>query len=296
LNSGSYTTQGVAPGSIVPIFGTNLAAATASASAIPLPTALSDVTSVTFNDIPAGLYFVSPTQINAQLPFNVLPGQGSGTVNIVVTRNSGTSIAQNVTVVPAAPGIFSTTSTGLGQAFAYDNTTGALAAPAGGPIGPFTTAPISVSSGHALIIACTGLGSVNPSIDDYVAASDGTIRHTVLTPTVLIGGVPAQLIYSVLSPQFVSEYQIAVTLAANTPTGNTVPIQIQIGSVTTSDQVTVAVARKSSDERGVFARECPHPPQARVNDQRIPEGNSIQPLNGGFLVGRFITAREVLPD
>jgi len=242
LNSASYTTQGVAPGSVVSIFGTNLAASTASASAIPLPTGLGDVTSVTFNGISAGLYFVSQTQINAQLPFNVLPGQSSGTASIVVARSSGTSAAQNVIVLPASPGVFTTTANGLGQAFAYDNTTGDLAAPAGAAIGPFTTAPISASSGHALIIACTGLGSVNPSIDDYLAASDGILRYTVLTPTVLIGGVAATPIYSVLSPQFVSEYQIGVTPAANTPTGDAVSLQIQIGGVTTSNQVTIAVA------------------------------------------------------
>jgi uncharacterized protein (TIGR03437 family) len=242
LNSASYTTQGVAPGSIVSIFGTNLAASTASASAIPLPTGLSDVTSVTFNSIPAGLYFVSLNQINAQLPFNVLLGRDSGTVNIVVTRSSGTSAAQNATVAPVAPGIFTTTANGIGQAFAYDNITGALAAPTGAPVGPFTTAPISISSGDALIIACTGLGSVNPSIDNYLAASDGILRYTVLTPTVLIGGVPARPVYSVLSPQFVSEYEIGVTPAANTPTGDAVSLQIQIGGVTTSNQVTIAVA------------------------------------------------------
>ena len=241
LNAGSYTTAGVAPGSIVSIFGTNLAASTASAGAIPLPAALSDVTSVTFNNIPAGLYFVSQYQINAQLPFNVLSGQGSATVNIVVTRSSGTSTAQNVTVTPASPGIFTTTANGLGQAFAYDNTTGALAAPAGMAVGSLATAPISISAGHALIIACTGLGAVQPSIDNYVAASDGTFRYTALQPTVLIGGVAATPIYSVLSPQFVSEYQIGVIPAANTPTGDAVSLQIQIGGVTTTKQVTIAV-------------------------------------------------------
>ena len=40
-----------------------------------------------------------------------------------------------------------------------------------------------------------------------------------MTPTVMIGGVKAQLIYSVLSPQFVSEYQIGVLPAASTPQG-----------------------------------------------------------------------------
>jgi uncharacterized protein (TIGR03437 family) len=243
VNSGSYSAQGVAPGSLVSIFGTDMAASTSSGDTIPLSTTLSDVMSVTFNDIPAGLYFVSAGQINAQLPFNVLPsGQTSGTVNIVVTRGNGTSAPQSVNVVPASPGIFTTTANGLGQAFAYDNTTGDLAAPAGTAIGGFTVAPISISSGHALIIACTGLGSVTPSIDNYVAASDGGFRDTNLTPVVTIGGVKAQFVYSVLSPQYVSEYQIGVVPAAGTPTGNAVSLQIQIGGVTTTDKVTIAVS------------------------------------------------------
>src|SRR5579862_3207821 len=86
VNSASYTAQGVAPGSLVSIFGTDLAASTAFADSIPISTTLSDVMSVTFNNIPAGLYYVGSGQINAQLPFNVLPaGQTSGMVNIVVT-------------------------------------------------------------------------------------------------------------------------------------------------------------------------------------------------------------------
>jgi uncharacterized protein (TIGR03437 family) len=241
VNSGSYTAQGVSPGSIVSVFGTNLAASTATASAIPLPTALSDVTSVTFNGVPAGLYFVSQNQINAQLPFDVLSG-GSGTVNILVTRSTGISAPQSVTLAPSSPGIFTTTGNGLGQAFAYDNTTGAIAAPAGTVVESFLTVPISVSSGHALIIACTGLGAVTPSIADYVAASDGTVRYTLLQPAVLIGGVPAQFVYSVLSPQFVSEYQIGVIPDPNTPTGDAVSVQIQIGGVTTTNPVTIALA------------------------------------------------------
>jgi uncharacterized protein (TIGR03437 family) len=248
VNSGSYTAQGVAPGSLVSIFGTDLAASTASSDTIPISTTLSDVTSVTFNDIPAGLYFVSGGQINAQLPFNVLPAGQTGPVNIVVTRANGASAPSSVSVVSAAPGIFTTNAQGTGQAFAYDNNTGDLAAPVGPPIGPFTTVPISRTLGHALIIACTGLGLVKPPagsspIGNYVAAPevDGQFWNTVLQPTVLIGGVPAQFVYSLLSPQFVSEYQIAVVPDPTTPTGDAVPIQIVINGVTTSNQVTIAV-------------------------------------------------------
>ena len=242
LNSASYTTEGVAPGSIVSIYGTNLAASTAGANAIPLLTALGDVSSVTFNNIPAGLYYVGQNQINAQLPFDVVPSGQGGTVKVVVTSSIGTSAPQDVTIVPASPGIFTRNAEGFGQAYAYDNTTGAFAAPGGAPIGNFATAPISVSSGHALIIACTGLGSVTPSIGNYVPASDGTFRNTLLQPTVLIGGVEAQFVYSVLSPQYVSEYQIGVVPGAGTPTGSAVPLQIRIGGVTTTDKVTIAVA------------------------------------------------------
>jgi uncharacterized protein (TIGR03437 family) len=147
-----------------------------------------------------------------------------------------------VPVVAAMPGIFTVPQNGLGQAFAYDNTTGAIPAPAGTVIGSFKVAPISVSSGHALIIACTGLGPVTPSISNGEAASDGVIRNTVAVPEVLIGGVKAQFIYSVLSPQFVSEYQIGVIPGPTTPTGNAESLQIVVNGVTTSDKVTIAVA------------------------------------------------------
>jgi uncharacterized protein (TIGR03437 family) len=244
VNSGSYSAQGVAPGSIVSIFGTDLATTITQPETIPLSTTWSDVMSVTFNNVPAGLYFVSAGQINAQLPFNVLSaGQTSGTVPIVVTRASGASAPQNVTIVQAAPGIFTANATGLGQAIATDNDDNDIAAPVGSIAG-LTTHPISLSSQHPLIVWCTGLGAVTPPIANYVAGAlvNGQFFNTVLQPTILIGGVAATPIYSVLSPQFVSEYQIGVTPAANTPTGSAVSLQIQIGGVTTSNQVTIAVA------------------------------------------------------
>jgi uncharacterized protein (TIGR03437 family) len=188
------------------------------------------------------LYFVSAEQINAQLPWNVLPaGTASGSVDVVVTRSTGTSAAQTVNVVSFMPGIFTVNQNGLGQAIATDNADGVIAAPAGSIPG-INTHPISLSSGDPLIIWCTGLGPVSPGIANGTAASDGGLRDTAAQPVVLIGGVPAKVYYSVLSPQFVSENQIGVQPAANTPTGDSVPLQIQANGVTTSDKVTIAVA------------------------------------------------------
>jgi uncharacterized protein (TIGR03437 family) len=240
VNAGSYAAGGVAPGSIVAIFGTNLAGSLAVASSIPLSTSLGDVSSVTFNGVAAPFYFVSGGQINAQLPWNVLPsGTTSGTATVVLTRSTGTSAPQSVNIVASMPGIFTVSQNGLGQAIATDNNDGAIAAPSGSIAG-VNTHPISLSSKHALIIWCTGVGPVTPSIANGVAAGS-ELRNTVAQPEVLIGGVQAQFVYSVLSPQYVSENQIGVVPAPNTPTGNAVPLQIKVNGITTSDKVTIAV-------------------------------------------------------
>src|SRR6266566_5167307 len=72
----------IAPGSLISIFGTNLASALSSASSPTLSTTLGDVNSVTLNGMPVPLSFVSAGQINAQAPWELIPGAA----NVVVTR------------------------------------------------------------------------------------------------------------------------------------------------------------------------------------------------------------------
>ena len=247
VNDANYSAQGVAPGSIVGIFGTNLASQPLIGDTIPLSTTLDTVTSVTFNGVPAGLYYVQANQINAQIPWESLASNASSAmVNVVVTTTAGTSTAQTVNVLPAVPGIFTVDQSGIGQAIATDNDDNAISAPIGS-ISGLVTHPISISSGHALIIWCTGLGAVTPSMPDgansYNPDGTFTLRNTVLQPTVTVGGVPVKTVYSsVLSPQFVSEYQIGVGLDPSTPTGDAIPVQITINGITTSNNVTIAVA------------------------------------------------------
>jgi uncharacterized protein (TIGR03437 family) len=249
VNDGNYSSQGVAPGSIVGIFGTNLASKVAIGDTVPLSVTLDTVTSVTFNGVKAGVYFVGPLQINAQLPWESLVANATGaTVDIVVTTGTGSSAAQTVNVLPAVPGIFTANQSGSGQAIATDSFDNVVVAPAGSIAG-LTTHPFSlasVSAGHAVVIWCTGLGAVNPPMADgansYSADGTLTLRNTVLTPSVTIGGVPAQFISSVLSPQFVSEYQVGVVPGPTTPTGPAVPVVITINGMSTKDNVTIAVA------------------------------------------------------
>jgi hypothetical protein len=102
-----------------------------------------------------------------------------------------------------------------------------------------TATPIDV--GDYLIVWCTGMGAVSPSVASGAAPSGGVYSNTVSTPVVTIGGVPATFVYSVLSPQYVGLNQIGVQVAQGTPVGNAEPLEIQVNGVTTSAQVTIAV-------------------------------------------------------
>src|SRR5882762_4433465 len=87
------STQPVAPGSIVSIFGSQLASASATADSVPLSTSIAGV-SVTFNGVQAALRLVSPTLISAQVPWETDATQS--TASVVVTQNGVSSDAKNV--------------------------------------------------------------------------------------------------------------------------------------------------------------------------------------------------------
>jgi len=251
VNAASYAAQPVAPGSIVAIFGSNLASQVAVGDTIPLSTTLDTVTSVTFNGVPAGVYFVGPLQANVQLPWESLAaGSTTGTVNIVLTTNTGASTAQTVNVQSISPGIFTLNQNGVGQAVATDNADSAWAAPAGSVPGA-TSHPFSIATqgqdAHALTIWCTGFGAVTPDIADNANSqnTDGTftLRNTVVQPpdlVVTVGGKPAQILFSGLAPAFVSEYQINVLVDPTTAPGDAVEVQISVNGVT-SNTATVAI-------------------------------------------------------
>jgi uncharacterized protein (TIGR03437 family) len=224
--------QAVSPGSLVSIFGTDLAAGVKSASSIPLSTSMEGVT-VTFNNHDVPLKDVTPGQINAEVPWNVLPGGGPGMVNVVVTRNGVTSMPLAVQIAPEAPGIFvNAVSSTLFYAWAVNfSDKNSLPWPAG--TAPKNKTPQRpAKAGDVLIIYATGLGEVNPSVPDGHNALDGKLHVPTTAPEVLIGGIKAKILGSALSPQFVGVYQINAKIPTGVPTGNNVSIQLKSGSVT----------------------------------------------------------------
>jgi uncharacterized protein (TIGR03437 family) len=226
----------VAAGALVSIFGSNLAAALAVADSVPLSTSLGNV-SVSFNGIPAPLLFVSAGQVNAQMPWNVLSSGTVGTASMVVTSNGQASASVSVPVAPFSPGIFSSGT----QAIAYGNSDGIIAA-AAGAISGLTTHPAKINDPNTLVILATGLGAVNPPVQTGSNVTDGVAHNTTTTPTVMVGNVAAQVVFSGISPQFVGVYQLNIVIAPGTPTGDKVPLQISMGGVTTPSTITIAVS------------------------------------------------------
>jgi uncharacterized protein (TIGR03437 family) len=236
LNSASFDkATPVTPGSLIAIFGSSLAATTAAADSIPLSTQLGNVkVSINGQDAPLlGVFHTdSGDQINAQLPWSTQAGQAQ----VVVSNNGVAGPAQTFQVGPFSPGIFSV-NFGTGQAIAI-NPDGSLAAPAGSIPG-LSTRPAKIGDPFMIILA-TGLGAVTPSVSDGQNAKDG-LRTNTTTPVVMVGGKPVTVLFSGLSQDFVGVNQINVQLPAGTPTGNAVPIQIQVGGLTSTDKVTIAV-------------------------------------------------------
>src|SRR5205807_7701033 len=99
LNAASYSAL-VSPGCVVAIFGRGLAAAPATAPSVPLPSTLGGVT-VSVAGLAAPLFYVSPTQINALIPFETaIPA--NTVVPVVVTAPGGT-ITYNIRLTRNAP-------------------------------------------------------------------------------------------------------------------------------------------------------------------------------------------------
>ena len=227
----------VAPGSLVSIFGSNLAPQTAQAAAIPLPGSLAGV-SVSFNGLSAPLLYVAPGQINAQLPFEV---SSNSSVSVVVDNNGVVSTPQTVDVSPYAPGVFT-----LGGYAVAIHSDGSLAAPPGS-IAQVSSRP--AVPGETLQILVTGLGPVNPPAITGNNSLD-MLRRTVATPGVLIGGSLAQVAFSGLSPQFVGVYQLNVVVPVNASPGDSVALQIQIGGAVDAGNTAIAISTSSWPEWG----------------------------------------------
>jgi uncharacterized protein (TIGR03437 family) len=193
-NAGSYSTAAISPGSLISIFGSGLAAMTVNASSNPLPMSIAD-TSVTVNGIPAPISFESPTQINAQLPWETLVGSA----NVVVRTRGASSPAAKISVEPAGPGLFADEA-GYAAALNFDGSVNSKMNPA--------------AAGSFISVFFTGQGGVETAVDDGAAPLAGQIISALARVSAIIGGLPAQIEFAGLAPLYPGLAQINLKVPA----------------------------------------------------------------------------------
>jgi uncharacterized protein (TIGR03437 family) len=224
-------TQPIAAGSIVSIFGSDLASSTALADSIPLSTSIAGVT-VKINDVAAPIRQISSTLISVQVPWEVT----GDTANVVVTRDGVASAVKSAPLAQFSPGIYAINNLAVSNLALAINSDGSLAQPTGSVAG-LNAHPASI--GDNVVILATGLGPVNPPPVTGANSKD-TVRDVVTPPQVMIGGVGATLISATLSPDQVGVYHVQVTVP-DTSVGNAIPLQLQIGDVSSPSTTTMAV-------------------------------------------------------
>ena len=110
----------------------------------------------------------------------------------------------------------------------------------GSDISTLITPSNPASTGDALLIFSTGLGTVSPPVTAGEATPAATLSHTDNTVTVTVGGKSANVLFAGLAPGFVGLYQVNVTVPGGIAPANNVPV-VMTAAGASSLPVTVVI-------------------------------------------------------
>jgi uncharacterized protein (TIGR03437 family) len=202
--NGANFKQSFAPGALLTVFGSQLSPATENASSVPLPFSTSGV-AVLVDGLAAPLYYVSPSQLNVQIPYEAT----ANSTAVLSVNNNGHVTTQSFQVGAAAPGIFT-------------NSAGALVPTA------------AAAAGQEIAFYVTGVGAVLPAISDGAAPAASTALADLPIPaqptTVIMGGALATIDFIGIPPGLVGVTQINVQVPNGLPSGAQ-PVVVTVGGV-----------------------------------------------------------------
>jgi uncharacterized protein (TIGR03437 family) len=199
VSAASYSISAIADSSLVAMFGSGLATTIVGAT-LPLTTSLGGTTVRVLDaagvERLAPILFVSPSQVNYQVPRGTSPGPAT----VTVTNSDGTISSGTTIVSVMAPSLFSIDGSGRGAAAAFDAIT-------------FKGAPFSATrpNGEPSVIAfyATGLGADATDVDGNVSSS----------VQVTIDSTSAVVAYAGQAPGFPGLNQLNVVLPAGLAPG-----------------------------------------------------------------------------
>lgn len=211
VNAASFLPAPVplAPGALISIFGVNFASGLTQASEVPLPTQMGGV-SATVNGTRMPLVFVSPNQINAQLPYDLR----EGAARVRVATEQGASADETIVVGAAAPGIFMLPGGNRAVAINQDFS--------------LNTAENAEARGRVLTVYMTGIGPLDGELAAGQAAPSTVLYRAALESSATIGGKDAPLLFLGLTPGFVGLAQANVQIPGDAPVGTAQELVISV--------------------------------------------------------------------
>ena len=213
----------VAQGGILAVLGEELASAHSVAEGLPLPVSLGDPSvEVLINGVAAPLFFVSATQINAQVPWETEPGWAevvvrrggtdSTTMPVFITeigpsliRHDGSSapIAQSVAVPedPSAAPAAGSLTLELGSPGTRPSASGAVLDPSS-----------AIAVGDMIALFASGAGATTPAIANGAAGADDTSYALAVSQRAYVGGIPVADPSVEVSTELVGVYKMTLTI------------------------------------------------------------------------------------
>lgn len=202
VNAADNQAGSLAPNAIATIYGTGLAYTTKSLTAQDirggmLPTILPGTgVRVLVRNLPANIYFVSPTQINFLIPSLLLPGPAD--VQVVLDNLAGPAVS--IDIAASAPALFQ-----------LDQQNAIATRPDGSVITPDNPA----QAGDTVILYATGLGQTVPPVGYGQVPTSASQIKQLGDLKISFGGIDidtSRIVYAGVSPGFGGLYQINLKL------------------------------------------------------------------------------------
>jgi uncharacterized protein (TIGR03437 family) len=220
-SAASYFTERLAQETIATVFGSEFTSEIRAAS-LPLPMTLGGVT-VAITDSenkthPAPLFFVSPTQINYQIPASVAVGPAT----ISVRQAGGRTLQRRLIVTPIAPGLFTADGSGRGFAAAFVIRVR--------PDGSQSIEPIMKfdATANSVIAAPVDAGSEGDEL--YLALFGTGIRHrrSLEKVSARIGELSVPVVYAGAQNSFAGLDQVNLKLPRNSALSGEQEIEVRV--------------------------------------------------------------------
>jgi len=220
----------LSPGLVAGVYGGNMATVIESTPAGALPPAYKG-TQMLMGPYAAPIYFVSPGQLDVQVPFELSPNLP---YSVVVSFNGAYTIPDTVAMVPAVPGVaVNADGSVIAQYSDY----------AAHPPFPYVVTPTDPANrGDYLVIYLVGLGVTNPAVASGAQSPAAEPFGRPATPvTMTLGGAPLSPLFVGLTPFAVGLYQINFQVFFNAPLNTPLDLVItQNGLVANSSTLTIA--------------------------------------------------------